>query len=335
VVQGKSELLLFTSFLLVTFIGGAMTSALCTESGRRRGWESIYVLPMAVQAVLLAAFAIGLEWNSFRPIESGLRLYVLTGLASMAMGLQNATITRISSGVVRTTHMTGVFTDLGLETVQFLFWLRDRKRDSPLLAPKALVHSMRVHPTARRLALLASVVGSFALGSGLGAAAFGSIPRFAMFPPVMFLLWIVFQDIRLPICEVEESDSIGSGRGLDLPSSMAVFHLRKKKGRREAVHRFPNLLAWSERLPDTTAVVILDLEYASRIDGNVALELRALMQRFQAAHRHLVISGVSGAMYGELRRAGAGDVLDPTNLCPDLELAIARGLTLLEHQAAK
>ncbi len=36
------------------------------------------------------------------------------------MGLQNATITKISGAVIRTTHLTGVTTDLGIETVQYL-----------------------------------------------------------------------------------------------------------------------------------------------------------------------------------------------------------------------
>ena len=38
-----------------------------------------------------------------------------------AMGLQNSLVTRISDAVVRTTHLTGLFTDLGIELSQLFF----------------------------------------------------------------------------------------------------------------------------------------------------------------------------------------------------------------------
>src|SRR3954471_23837496 len=77
-VEGQWGAGVVTSFLLLTFLAGAMLSAVCTETGRRRGWESIYVLPMAVQAALLAAFAVGIELHN-GAVESGRGLYLMTG----------------------------------------------------------------------------------------------------------------------------------------------------------------------------------------------------------------------------------------------------------------
>lgn len=330
VVEGKWRLTIFTSFLLLSFLAGAMMSAACTETGRRRGWESIYVLPVALQAVLLAALAVLVRVIDRGEMQLGATLFGITGLASLAMGLQNATITRISGGVIRTTHMTGVFTDLGLETVQFLYWLRDRNRDSLPQPTQALIHSVRGHPTARRLALLGSVVGSFALGAGLGAAAFDQVPGWAMFVPVVFLLWIIFQDIRAPICEIEASELYEGSEALRLPEALAVFHLRKDRARKGKTQRLPDLLRWCERLPLEKRVVILDLGEVTLLDANAALELRALMKQSAARGRRLVISGMSGEQFRAMQQAGAGDVLDPSNVCPDMELAIARGLMLLE-----
>jgi uncharacterized membrane protein YoaK (UPF0700 family) len=329
-VEGAWAPLALTSFLLGTFIVGAMLSALCTETGRRRGWESIYVLPITIEALLLTAFALGLEWHDHELIKSGAALYAMTGLASMAMGLQNATITRISNGVVRTTHMTGVVTDLGLESVQFLFWLRDRNRNSPPMPFQTLAHSLRAHPTAKRLGMLGTVLGSFAIGAGLGAAAYERLPQWATFPPVLFLLWVIVQDIRRPICEIEASTLTGKGGSLDLPIAIAVYHLRKDKSRTGGAHRLPNLLAWSERLPQESRVVILELDPATQFDDNTALELRSVMQRFESTGRRLVIAGVDAAKFQAMLHAGTGDVLDPTNVCTDLELAIAKGLTMLD-----
>ena len=330
VAEGSWSLALFSFVLLMAFALGAMASAAFTELGRRHGWESIYVLPVAVEAVLLAAFAVGLEVHDLGARQSGAPLYWLTGTASFAMGLQNATITRISSGVVRTTHITGVLTDLGLETTQFLLWARDRNRDSPPLPPGALLRSASVHPTARRLAMLASIAGSFSVGGGLGALAHGFAEQWAMFPPVMFLLWLIYRDLVIPIAEIEPSDLVGGEHGLQLPAAMAVFHMRKEKDRRGEVHRMPDLQAWEERLPATTRVVVLDLGEKTTFDSNAVMELRAVLRSFAAHGRQLLITGLGFEQFQEIRRVGSTEFLDLSNFCPDLELAIARAMIMVE-----
>src|SRR5690348_15435131 len=59
IVELSWSLAAYSLFLLLTFVLGAMISGLSTELARRRGWESIYVLPIALETVLLAAFALG------------------------------------------------------------------------------------------------------------------------------------------------------------------------------------------------------------------------------------------------------------------------------------
>jgi uncharacterized membrane protein YoaK (UPF0700 family) len=321
-------------YLLATFLFGAMVSGLCTEIGRRRAWESIYVLPIAIEAALLASFAIGLEFTDQSDRASGMTVFWLTGVASMAMGLQNATITRISSGVVRTTHVTGVLTDLGLESMQFLLWVLDRRKDSPPNPVVALVRSVRVHPTTKRLALLVSIVGSFALGAGMGAVAHNSVERWAMFPPVVFLLWLIFRDVAIPIAEIEPSALVGGEDGLDLPPSIAIFHVRQDLDRRRRMHQLPDLQAWADRLPATARIVVLDMGEKSNFDTSAVLELRAVLATFALQGRRLVIAGVGPAQLDQIRRAGASDFLDPTSVCPDFELAIARAIALVEHLPA-
>ncbi|HEX8524818.1 MAG TPA: DUF1275 family protein [Tepidisphaeraceae bacterium] len=322
----------FALFLLMTFFFGAAVSGFCTEMGRRRGWESIYVLPMMIEAALLAVFALRLEVHGQPLLHSQVNLWVMTGLASAAMGLQNATITRISSGTVRTTHVTGVLTDLGHESVQFLWWLWDRRRDVPPGSARALLYSVYTHPTARRLLLLASILGTFALGAGLGTVAFEKMPRFCMFPPVAFLGWIVYQDIIRPIAEIEPAKLVGGPGDLALPESVAVFHLRKDHDREGRVHRMPNLLAWSDRLPRAARVVILDLGEVTQLDANAALELTAVVNRFEVQGRQLIIAGVNREQFHQINASGA-NTLQIENVCADLELAVAKGINLVEQQA--
>jgi uncharacterized membrane protein YoaK (UPF0700 family)/anti-anti-sigma regulatory factor len=334
VVEGNWPAAAFVLLVLLMFFVGACVSAILTEFGWRRGSESIYVLPALVQAILLTAFAVGLELREPNQPASLLAVWWLTGLASMAMGLQNATITRISSGVVRTTHLTGVLTDLGSETVQFLFWLSDRHRSSPPLSPTALFHSARTHPTATRLALLASIIGSFMLGAALGTLAVDHFARWAMVPPVLFLLWIIWQDIQTPICEIEVSGEFAA-QGVQLPAGLAVYHLRRDKKRVGDTHRLPNLLRWCSRLPPGVRVLVLDLSELTRFDSDAAWELRALVKQATGRGRQVLFAGMSGVQYNAMRAGGAGDVLDPNNVCPDIELAVARAIMLLEHPSAR
>jgi uncharacterized membrane protein YoaK (UPF0700 family) len=44
------------------------------------------------------------------------------------MGLQNSLVTTISRATVRTTHLTGLFTDLGIELSQLLFYKQHAQR---------------------------------------------------------------------------------------------------------------------------------------------------------------------------------------------------------------
>ncbi len=325
VVDGAWGPLGFALFLLVAFLLGAALSGFTTELGRRRGWESLYVFPMLLQAMLLTGFAAMINLHDQGEAEIGPRLYAMTGLASLAMGLQNATITRISAGVVRTTHVTGVLTDLGTELVQFLWFLSDTRRKGST-AREFLLETRR-HQGLRRLALLGSILGSFALGAGLGTIAYENFHRLAMFPPVLFLLWIIIQDIRQPIAEIEPSEIV-SDLGLTLPRGLLVVHLRHDRGKKGAVQRLPDLMAWLDRLPREARVIVLDLDKVTQMDADSALELRAALRRSASEGRRLILAGISPGEFRELSRAGHDD-LDPLAACPDFELAIARGMAVL------
>lgn len=313
--------------LLATFYAGAVISALSTEMGRRRGWESIYILPIALQTLLLLIFCVGLRvmggvMNHFTPTY-----FLMITVASMAMGLQNATITRISSGVVRTTHVTGVLTDLGIETALAFFWLWDKRRNVPPLNPRNLLRSLTHHPSPGRLLLLGSIMGSFALGAALGTIAHELFPREAMVPPVLFLGWIIFQDMTRPIAEIEQSELMAASQGLDIPATMAIFHMVKDHARKGRVHRMPNLIAWAERLPARVRVVILDLGHEARLDKNAALDLRAVIALMKSQGRRLILAGLNQEEYAQLASV-AKEALEARDVCPDMEMALIHAIMM-------
>jgi uncharacterized membrane protein YoaK (UPF0700 family) len=93
------------------------------------------------------------------------------------MGLQNAVITKISKAEIRTTHITGLVTDLGIELGKLLYLNRSQP-GSPVRANR------------QRLRVQLSLVLGFFLGGLLGALGFkhwGYITTV----PLAALLWLL------------------------------------------------------------------------------------------------------------------------------------------------
>ncbi|MFU0503643.1 YoaK family protein [Pseudaminobacter sp. NGMCC 1.201702] len=102
----QMSLAAFFGALVVAFIAGAFVSGLLIEAGRTRGVRAIYAYSITLEAALLVAL------GAMDLIAPNVMTLVL-GL-SFIMGLQNAATTRISNARVRTTHVSGMATDIGL-----------------------------------------------------------------------------------------------------------------------------------------------------------------------------------------------------------------------------
>ena len=323
--------------LWLSFLFGAIASAIMTESARRRGAPSKYVLPLAIEAALLILVSLGIE--RYFPIHSpGLMPGVLLACtAAVAMGLQNATITRISGAVVRTTHLTGVTTDLGLEGVQYLLWFRDHllRRGWPRVY--RMLRVSHRHPEFQRVALLATILGSFLTGAIIGMSLFLRFPHIALLPPVLFLMFIIYIDWSKPIADVREIDLFGDHElqfhGIVkalLPPELGIWRVFcKSNGKR---HKAPDFEAWVEIMPQHWRVVILALSPLTQLDGNAMLNLAAAKRKLLDRGRRLVLAGVTPAHFRAIVDSDAGHLIEHQNLCPDLEFAIARGIELVREQ---
>ena len=170
---------LFASGLasLASFIFGAAVSTICINWGRRRALRSQYGLPLVLEATLLLCF--GLIGSN---LEAHRILFVpaTVALLCFVMGLQNAMITKISKAEIRTTHMTGLVTDIGIELGRLFYWNGPRNG--------AMRHTAFVRCDRQRLALLASLLGSFLLGGIAGAIGFKHIGFSATVPLAALLI---------------------------------------------------------------------------------------------------------------------------------------------------
>jgi uncharacterized membrane protein YoaK (UPF0700 family)/anti-anti-sigma regulatory factor len=332
--EGSRTGVVLFGLLWASFLFGAMASAVMTETARRLGSASKYVFPLAVEAILLTGVMLAVR--AFYPLHgAGLMPgLAIACIAAVAMGLQNATITRISGAVVRTTHLTGVTTDLGLEGIQYLLWFRDRALGRGWPRAARMIRISHRHPEFQRVCLLAMIIGSFLFGAAAGMTFFLHAPTFALAAPVAFLLWIIYVDWRTPIADVREIDLFGDHElklhGIVkslLPDELGIWRVFCKKHGKQ--HKAPDFEHWVEIMPRHWRVIVLALSPLTRLNGNSLMNLAAAARKLRGDGRQLVLAGVTPPHYRAIEHSEAGRLLEPENLCPDLEFAIARGIELV------
>lgn len=107
---GQVRIALWFFLLIVSFVTGAFLSGLLIEIGQARRFRGIYALSILLEAILL----LGLALVDMLVLSSATEESVTMLGLSLLMGLQNAATTRISDARVRTSHVSGIATDLGL-----------------------------------------------------------------------------------------------------------------------------------------------------------------------------------------------------------------------------
>ena len=167
-VLGQGLLVLAGVGSLLAFIAGAAVTAILINWARRRQMQGEYALSLLLEAALLLVFGL-LGANLNELIEVFMPTTVL--LLCFMMGLQNAIVTKISQAEIRTTHMTGVITDLGIELGRLLYWNRSH---TPGGEP--------VRANRDRLRILSLILGLFFAGGLVGAWAFKTVGYGAVLP---------------------------------------------------------------------------------------------------------------------------------------------------------
>ncbi len=100
---------------IFSFLFGSFFSSFLIEKFRENGKLNVFVLPTIIECLILASIAL---LSNFMAITNP---DLIVCLLLFAMGLQNSFVTKISNAIVRTTHLTGLFTDLGIDISQLFF----------------------------------------------------------------------------------------------------------------------------------------------------------------------------------------------------------------------
>lgn len=126
-------------------------------------------------------------FGQFGEAYEHVRDYVLLAVLCLVCGIQNGTITTVSKSAVRTTHLTGPTTDLGVGLVRFLY----RKRIKAEYGMESQANLTRI-----------GIILFFILGSILGGYVFKNLGYAGFAVPtatsgLLFMLMFYFQVIKV------------------------------------------------------------------------------------------------------------------------------------------
>lgn len=160
---------------MLLFLTGAFVSSMIIKIlGRQQCFA--YTLPLVIEMIILLLAAGHIKW--FEATDSNNRF--TAGSLLFAMGLQNAMVSVISGSVVRTTHLTGMFTDLGIELAESVYDRARGKKNGALYG---------------KIFLRLVIIGFFFLGCITSAYCYHFLAYKTFYIPVVLLFICIFFDI--------------------------------------------------------------------------------------------------------------------------------------------
>jgi len=160
------------------FFLGAFVSNFLVEIVHTKNEKNIFVMPIALEICIL--LTLGLIGNYFylqKPNAIALSLL-------FTMGLQNSLVTKISNAVVRTTHLTGLFTDLGIEISQLFFYKSKEQKE-------------KLYSTIR---LRMRIITFFFIGGIVGGLLYAQIKLYTLIiPAVLLAIGLVYDNAKFKL----------------------------------------------------------------------------------------------------------------------------------------
>lgn len=163
------------------FLVGSMVAAVFVDSKIQKQEQPRYYINFGIltfiTGIVLILGVLGELGEFGAPLEMG-RDYSLLALLCLASGIQNATVTSAYGAVVRTTHLTGLTTDLGIGLVRLISSTLKRRKES-----------QEFHATFMRI----SIITAFTLGSVVAALVFFRSAYWGFLIPfgVSLALWLL------------------------------------------------------------------------------------------------------------------------------------------------
>lgn len=169
----------FIYFLYIFFFFlGSFVSNLIVEIISKTNDRFIYVIPTIIESLILFFLAI------FGQFLISQNPNLLACAMLFAMGLQNSLVTTISNSTVRTTHLTGLFTDLGIELSQLFFYNQKDQKDK-------LYGSIKLRLT---------IITFFFLGGLLGGIFYSALQLYVLaIAATVLIIGIIYDELKLKL----------------------------------------------------------------------------------------------------------------------------------------
>ncbi len=162
----------------VFFLLGSFFSNFIIEVVSRKETHIEYIVPVILESIIL--FLVAFAGNYFIKINPDILAFSLL----FSMGMQNSLVTKISNATVRTTHLTGLFTDLGIELSQ-LFFYKEKEQITQLKS------SIKLRMT---------IISFFFVGGVVGGVLFTSYQIKVLYLASFILIGgLLFEDILLKL----------------------------------------------------------------------------------------------------------------------------------------
>lgn len=173
------------------FLLGAMLSGVLVDLRLKLGKNPRYYVVFGVLFLLILMVEItgfNRTYGNFGGPVTGLRDYFLLAMLCLICGIQNGTVSLVSRSVVRTTHLTGLVTDLGIGLVRVI----NRGRLRGKIEGETNANWMRL-----------GIIFSFVLGSAIGWNVFTRWHYKGFLLPtlisaLLFFLTLYFQVLKRP-----------------------------------------------------------------------------------------------------------------------------------------
>lgn len=169
---------------IFSFLFGSFSSSFLIEKFRENRKMNVFAIPSIAEAFILTGAAIMAKVTEMQYPN------VLACLLLFSMGMQNSFVTKISNEIVRTTHLTGLFTDLGIELSHLFFpnSYPDRKKNKAKIKLRGFIISFF---------FLGGIAGGFCYSS------LGMKTNTLIIGAVILLISLFYDDFRFSVIKTK------------------------------------------------------------------------------------------------------------------------------------
>ncbi len=194
----------------LAFIAGAFVSSFLMQGHRATDARIKFTLPMGLEAFWLLIYLLINRFHVWSWLQID-HINLITLILAHAMGIQNALLRHAGGAIVRTTHMTGVATDIGIEMGSAFYAARScwkKARAVSAFPLRAALHAFFRTLGISRFSFHCLLLFFFFFGAGIGAIGYRYVMGAIIYIPFVLLCLLAYREYRrqLPIAAVDAGD---------------------------------------------------------------------------------------------------------------------------------